>query len=125
LSSKKHLNSPIAPTVKLPLAKIACSDIGARGGDRLMELDTSVDFDWIQGQRKALCSNLAHIITVSRKKFDERAANSERQRWGRLVITGIEAYARLLEVSALENLAARVDRLEAKGVIVDVKNVET
>lgn len=90
-----------------------------------MDLDTDVDFDWIQAQRKALCSNLAHIITVSREKFDERAANAERQRWGRLVITGIEAYARLLEVSALENLAARVERLEAKGVIVDVKNVET
>jgi hypothetical protein len=72
-----------------------------------------VKVSWIRGQRKALCSNLAHVILVSRTKFDsERASNGDRQRWGRLVISGIEAYGKLLEAAQLDDLSDRVERLE-------------
>ena len=74
------------------------------------------DLNWIQAQRKELCSILAHVTSVSKIKFDcERVKNNERRAWGRLIVTSIEAYAKLLELSALENLAERVERLETKG----------
>jgi BMFP domain-containing protein YqiC len=83
------------------------------------------DLDSVQAQRKALSSNLAHIILVSREKFDcERVANHERRAWARLVISGIEAYAKLLEISALEDLAARVERLETREGAVSGEGVE-
>jgi len=83
-----------------------------------------VNLKWIQGQRKTLCTNLAEIIDVAKIKFDnDRAANNERRAWARLIITGIEAYAKLLELSTLEDLAARVEHLETRGVA-NVANLE-
>jgi hypothetical protein len=83
-----------------------------------------VNLKWIQGQRKTLCSNLAEIIDVAKIKFDnDRAANNERRAWARLIITGIEVYAKLLELSTLEDLAARVERLEeTRGGAANVEN---
>jgi len=81
-----------------------------------MDKNKSADLNSIQGTRKALCKDLAHVILVSREKFDcERVRNNERRAWARLIITGIETYAKLLELSTLEDLAARVDRLETRG----------
>ena len=80
--------------------------------------------DYVRAQRKALCEVLSQILVVSKQKFDcIRAANNDRRAWGRLIITGIEAYAKLLELSTLEDLAARVECLEeTRGESVDVKN---
>jgi len=80
--------------------------------------------DWIRTQRKALCEVLAQIIGTSKTKFDcVRAANAERRGWARLIISGVEAYAKLLELSTLEDLAARVECLEeTRGGSVDVEN---
>lgn len=84
-----------------------------------------VDLDSIQAQRKALCSILAHVTSVAKIKFDcERVKNNERRAWGRLIVTSIEAYAKLLELSTLEDLAARVDRLETRGGGESSKGVE-
>ena len=82
-------------------------------------------FKAIQAQRVSLCDVLAHIIAVSDKKFlNERAKNNERRAWARLVVTSIEAYAKLLELSAIEDLSARVERLEETRGVANVENVE-
>ncbi len=63
-----------------------------------------------------LFDNLSHVIAVSRKKFDlQRASNSDKMKWGRLIVQGCEAYGRLLEASKLEAIEARLERLETKG----------
>ena len=62
---------------------------------------------------ESLFENLSHVITVSRTKFDlVRASNLDKQRWARLIITGCEAYAKLLEASKLDEIEARLTKLE-------------
>lgn len=68
-----------------------------------------------QGKRgfQTLFDNLSHIIDVSREKFDlVRTSNRDKQHWARLLICGIEAYAKLLEASKIDELEARLTRLE-------------
>jgi hypothetical protein len=66
-----------------------------------------------RGDFKPLFDNLSHVIAVSRNKFDlVRASNLDKQRWARLLITGCEAYAKLLEASKIDELEARLTRLE-------------
>jgi hypothetical protein len=61
-----------------------------------------------------LFENLEHVIAVSRIKFDlTRASNSDKQKWARLLISGCEAYANLLETAKLEEIEARIKNLEA------------
>jgi hypothetical protein len=63
-----------------------------------------------------LFENLSHVIDVSRKKFDlERASNADKQRWARLLITGCEAFANLLETRKLEALEERLAQIERSG----------
>lgn len=71
------------------------------------------------GEFQPLFENLRHVIDVSRTKFDlVRASNSDKQRWARLLISGCEAYASLLETSKLEEIEARLSNLEEnKGVL--------
>jgi hypothetical protein len=60
-----------------------------------------------------LFNHLRHVIDVSRKKFDlQQTNNHDRQRWARLLIAGCEAYAKLLESSKIDELEARLTRLE-------------
>jgi hypothetical protein len=63
--------------------------------------------------RRVLFNVLRHVIETSREKFDkEKAANRDRQSWGRLIVSGIEAYAKLLEGTQLEAIERRLDVLE-------------
>ena len=65
------------------------------------------------GHRKALFSQLAHVLIVSREKFDmEKAANRDRLAWGRLIVSASEAYGRILQTVSLEELEQRVQKLE-------------
>lgn len=65
--------------------------------------------------RKGLFSYLGHVLSVSREKFDkEKASNSDRQSWGRLIVSAVQVYGKLLEGAALEELEERVDALEGK-----------
>jgi hypothetical protein len=67
----------------------------------------------VKSHRKALFSQLAHVLVVSQEKFDmEKASNRDRQGWARIIIAGAEAYAKLLEAVQLEALEKRVARLE-------------
>jgi BMFP domain-containing protein YqiC len=68
------------------------------------------------GHRKALFSQLAHVLVVSREKFDcEKAANDSRQKWARIIVSAVEAYGRILQTVALEELEQRVLKLEKSG----------
>jgi hypothetical protein len=63
---------------------------------------------------ESLFDNLSHIIDVSRKKFDyERASNSDKQKWGRLMIQGIEALAKIRETAKIEAVEQRIAALES------------
>ncbi len=63
--------------------------------------------------RTSLFSTLEHVISVSKTKFDkEKAPNSDRQKWARVIITGVEAYGRLLHDVDLEALEERIRKLE-------------
>ncbi|MGD0496090.1 MAG: hypothetical protein ABSB28_08615 [Candidatus Bathyarchaeia archaeon] len=76
--------------------------------------EVTENFD-VKGHRTALFSQLAHVLVVSKNKFDkECAANRDRQAWGRLIVTGIEAYAKLLETVQLDVLEKRVSQLEGR-----------
>jgi hypothetical protein len=60
-----------------------------------------------------LFNHLSHVIDVSREKFDlHRTNNHDRQKWARLLITGCEAYAKLLESSKIDEIEERLTKLE-------------
>ena len=63
-----------------------------------------------------LFENLAHIIDVSRSKFDNcHIKNAEKLRFGKLIVEAARAYGQLFEMSALDDLRARISELE-KGL---------
>jgi hypothetical protein len=65
--------------------------------------------------RRALFSVLGHVLATAKTKFDmEKAANGDRLKWGRLIVSGVEAYGRLLEGVQLEQLEQRLTALEQK-----------
>jgi len=66
-------------------------------------------------QRKALFGILAHVLTVSRGKFDVgNATNGDRQKWARIIIAGVEAYGNLLKTVELESMEERIEKLEER-----------
>ncbi len=72
------------------------------------------DIEKESGGFEGLFENLRHVIAVSRQKFDlERASNSDKQKWARLLIQGCEAYGKLMETAKIEEIEARVSELEA------------
>lgn len=67
----------------------------------------------LREQRKRLFSLLNHVIQTCTEKFDrEKARNSDRQKWARILINCVDSYGKLLETSALEDLENRIDDLE-------------
>jgi len=66
-----------------------------------------------RGDFQPLFENLSHLIDVSRQKFDlERASNSDKQKWARLLIQGCEAYGKLMETAKIEEIEVRLESLE-------------
>jgi hypothetical protein len=64
-------------------------------------------------KRLGLFGLLAHVLNVSKEKFDkEKALNDDRQKWARIIISGVEAYGRLLEAVQIEELERRLEALE-------------
>ena len=62
----------------------------------------------------ALFENLNHLVAVARKKFDvEQTKNSDRLKWGRLIVQAATAYGQLYEASKIDEIEARVKALEA------------
>jgi hypothetical protein len=64
---------------------------------------------------QGLFENLAHVIEVSRKKFDgNHITNSEKMKWARLVIGACSAYSAVYEKYKLDDLEARIKALEER-----------
>ena len=52
---------------------------------------------------------------MSEKKFKkEKASNNDRQKWARIIIASVEAYARILELVELEGLSDRLKQIETR-----------
>jgi len=69
----------------------------------------------LEKKRKTLFSVLTHVLAISVEKFDmQKAANSDRLAWGRLIVGATQAYGKLLETCELEELLVRIQRLEVK-----------
>lgn len=65
------------------------------------------------GQSSKLFTHLDHVIEVSQKKFDmEKAANSDRQAWGRIIVSAVQAYGKLVELAEIEEVKQRIEALE-------------
>lgn len=63
--------------------------------------------------RSSLFSHLDFAIALSRDKASkEKAKNTERMSWTRILIQGVEAYGKLLESVQLEEIEARIKELE-------------
>jgi hypothetical protein len=58
---------------------------------------------------------LSHVEETADKKFRrETVIDASRLKWGRLLVTAIEAHGKLLHDRELEDLVKRIERLEAK-----------
>jgi hypothetical protein len=58
---------------------------------------------------------LDHVEQTADKKFRrETVIDASRLKWGRLLVTAIEAHGKLLHDRELEDLVKRIERLEAK-----------
>ena len=67
----------------------------------------------LKESKSRLFGCLERILTVSGEKFNmQKASNADRQKWGRLIVSCVEAYGRLLETAQLEALEERLTRLE-------------
>jgi hypothetical protein len=63
--------------------------------------------------RKKLFSTLDEVLKTSKEKFDkQKASNSDRQKWARIIISAVAAYGDLLKDVELEGLDERLSRLE-------------
>lgn len=70
-------------------------------------------------RRTSLYTLLDHVLQTAKEKFDkEKASNRDRQSWGRLLVNGVEAYAKLIQASQTDDLEKRVAALETKGELV-------
>jgi hypothetical protein len=66
--------------------------------------------------RRDLFELLGHVLATAKEKFDcQRVCNGDRQKWARIIITGVEAYAELLKGVQLEELEERLSKLECEG----------
>jgi len=64
--------------------------------------------------RRELLDNLDEVIETALMKFSKaKASNRDRQSWGRLIVTAVEEFGKILRDVDLDDLRARVERLEA------------
>ena len=64
-------------------------------------------------RRKELLEILRDTITIAAEKYDKiKIKTRDRQAWGRLIITAVSEYNKILTSTELEDLIARVERLE-------------
>ena len=64
-------------------------------------------------QRGKLFSYLDNVIAVSQTKFKmEKAPNDDRQAWGRIIVSAVQAYGKILSEEDLEEVKERLEVLE-------------
>jgi hypothetical protein len=63
--------------------------------------------------RKNLFNTLNVVLETSKEKFNkQKASNTDRQRWARIIISACAAYGDLLKDVELESIEERLSRLE-------------
>jgi len=71
----------------------------------------------LKEQQQSLFTTLRHVLTVSGEKFDkEKALNGDRLKWGRLIVSAVEAYGKLLESIKLAEMEERIKLLEERRI---------
>jgi hypothetical protein len=69
----------------------------------------------LKEHRESLFADLKLIRSISMGKFKmQKASNRNRQSWGRLAVSSVEAEAKMLESVQLEALEERLTALEQK-----------
>jgi hypothetical protein len=64
-------------------------------------------------QRGKLFGYLDNVITVSQTKFKmEKAPNDDRQAWGRIIVSAVQAYGKILNDEDFEEVKHRLEALE-------------
>ena len=67
----------------------------------------------VKRQRKGLFGLLSHVLNTSKEKFDmQKASNADRQKWARIIVSGVQAYGELLKTVELESIENRLQILE-------------
>jgi hypothetical protein len=66
-------------------------------------------------KREALFSCLSTVLAVSMEKFKmETKKDCDRRAWGRLIVQGSQAYAKLLETVQLDELMKEIEAIKEK-----------
>lgn len=69
----------------------------------------------VKEQQQQLFGYLEQILEVSQKKFDRTTVTEvKRLKWGRLMVSAIQAYGKILETAALADFEERIKALEAQ-----------
>jgi Mor family transcriptional regulator len=64
-------------------------------------------------QRSKLFSSLSGVIDVSETKFKmDKASNSDRQKWAKVIVSAIQVYGKILNDSEIEEVKTRLEVLE-------------
>ncbi len=64
-------------------------------------------------QRDKLFRCLSGVIDVSKTKFDmEKASNSDRQKWAKVIVAAVQAYGKILNDADIEQVKQRHEVLE-------------
>jgi hypothetical protein len=64
-------------------------------------------------QRGKLFGYLDNVIAVSQTKFKmEKAPKDDRQAWGRIIVSAVQAYGKILNDEDLEEVKQRIEVLE-------------
>jgi uncharacterized membrane protein YccC len=66
--------------------------------------------------RKKLQNTLNDVLKISGEKFHkEKASNTDRQRWARIIISAVDAFNNLLKDSELQEIEERLCKLEVEA----------
>lgn len=65
--------------------------------------------------RKKLFQDLDVVLATAKEKFNkQKALNSDRQKWARIIISAVAVYGDLLRDFELENIGERITKLESQ-----------
>lgn len=77
------------------------------------------NFDTKDGRSAKYDGQLNYLDQIQRyaiKKFQKRTtSDTKRLSWGRLLVSSVMSYAKILELAKIEELEARIELLERRG----------
>jgi ferritin-like metal-binding protein YciE len=91
-----------------------CTDTHSKE-EKIELMSTSDSISTKTDEVSKLFQLLDHVEQTADKKFRrETVVDASRLKWGRLLVTAIEAHGKLLHDRELEDLIRRIEKLEAK-----------